>query len=364
MGYQDSCFDVGGFHNCRSGVARVKMIPNRTMTKMRAAFRQAPYSRRRMLSAVFLSAFAVLAPARGVIFYSTADPSYNTTAPTGTLAGSGWQWVGNFGGYAGTPIGQHYFLAAHHIGGTDGQIFTFNGIGYTTTAHFDDTVSDLRIWQVSGSFPTWASLYRGSGEVGSPLVVFGMGLSRGSEIDVNGSIAGWMWGSGGGTLRWGTNTVYEVVNGGSYWGALLYALFQSGMGPNEAHLANEDSSGPVFINDGSGWKLAGVAAAVDGPFNTTDMGSGFEAALFDARGLYWDDNGTWELVTGMAPVPSGFYATQVSVRASWIDSIVPPDTGSSDSPLFSGPQAIALLCIIAVVGMGHLWRADMGARHS
>jgi hypothetical protein len=167
-------------------------------------------------------------------------------------------------------------------------------------------------------------------------------------------LKGWMWGSGAGTMRWGQNTFDSVVDGGSYWGSLLYALFQAGQGPSEADLANGDSSSPVFINDGSGWELAGIGAAVDGPFNTTDTGEGFDAAIFDASDLYYQDNGSWVLIPGPGPVPTGFYATRVSVRAAWIDSIVPSGANCSDTPLFSGPEAAILAAVVAGIGA---WRA-------
>jgi len=164
---------------------------------------------------------------RAVIFYSTADVNYNTTAPTGTLANSGWQWVGYWGSFQGAPIGPHHFLAARHIGGTVGDPFILNGVTYTTTAVFDDTLSDLRIWQISGTFPTWAPLYRNSDETSRSLIVFGRGWTRGAEVrevtDAKNTLCGWLWVAGDGRLRWGQNTVNSVVNGGCYWGELLYA---------------------------------------------------------------------------------------------------------------------------------------------
>ncbi len=293
---------------------------------------------------------ALAAPAaHAIIFYGTSDPSFNTTAPTGSLAGSGWQWVGVWEGYEGTPIGANYFLTARHVGGAVGDTFVYEGTTYTTTAFYDDTVSDLRICKVSGTFPAWASIYRGSSEVGQSLVVIGSGLSRGTAIEVNGATAGWMWGSGSGVRRWGQNTIVATENGGSYWGQLLYSVFSASTNVNQCTLANGDSSSPVFINDGTGWTLAGVGAAVDGPFNTTTSGSGFNAALFDARGLYILEGSAWILISGSSAVPSGFYATQVSVRAAWIDTIVPPNPIPGDTPALPGPfLALLGLSILAV----------------
>lgn len=293
-----------------------------------------------------------------MIFYSTGDTSFNTTAPTGSFASSGWQWVGSWIGFQAAPIGPHHFLAARHVGGSIGDVFVFDGVSYTTVAYTDDTVSDLRIWQVSGTFPTWAPLYRQSNETGRTVIVFGRGKTRGSEVLVDGMLKGWMWGSSDGQLRWGLNTIASVVDGGSYWGSLLYATFDQIGGTNEVDLAQGDSSAPCFINDGTGWKLAGVGAAVDAYFNTTNSGNGFVAALFDARGLYY--SGTpptgWALVTGAQPVPAGFYLTQVSVRAGWIDGIVPPVDLPDDVPALSTVQLVALAGLFALTGAWWLRR--------
>jgi hypothetical protein len=306
---------------------------------------------------VLLAGFAglgLLLPARAVIFYSTADPTHNTTAPGGSLADSGWQWVGSWNSVQGTVIGPHHFITARHVGGTVGEPFLFQGVNYTTVAFSDDAGSDLRIWQVSGTFPTSAPLYRSSDEVGRALVVFGRGLIRGAEVrDVaTNTLRGWQWAAGDGALRWGQNAVHSVVNGGSYWGALLHAKFDATGGSNEAHLAQSDSGGPIFIHDGSGWKLAGVAAVVDSHYNTTNTGDGFIAAIFDARGLYYGSAANWTLVSGPVPVPSGFYATRISVRAAWIDGVMAQVPPSQPKPVTLMAPGWYLLTAALLAGVG------------
>lgn len=266
----------------------------------------------------------LVSPLRAVIFYSTGDPDFNTTAPTGALANSGWQWVGTWGGFQGTPIGAHHFITARHVGGAVGDAFVLGGVAYTTTAFFDDSASDLRVWQVKETFPSWAPLYRAHGELGKRLVVFGRGSTRGAEVrdaDTK-TLRGWQWGAGDGRMRWGQNAFVAVVDGGAYWGPLLYAAFNAAGGPDMAHLAQGDSSGPVFVHDGAGWKLAGIAASVDSAFNTGNSGAGFNAAIFDRRGLYQGNSSSWKPVAGARPIPSGFYATRVSARTAWIDSVL------------------------------------------
>src|SRR5450432_3510206 len=102
----------------------------------------------RATKAVSLAVLFVLfsvARIQAIIFYSTGDPSYNSSAPTGALANSGWQWEGNWQGYCGTPIAPQFFISAAHVGGTVGQPFVFNGVSYTTVASFPDSQTDLII---------------------------------------------------------------------------------------------------------------------------------------------------------------------------------------------------------------------------
>jgi hypothetical protein len=174
-----------------------------------------------------------------------------------------------------------------------------------------------------------------------------------------GLIRGWLWGAGDGRLRWGQNVVSEVRNEGAYWGELLYATFDQSGGANEADLASGDSSGPVFINDGTGWKLAGVAAAVDAYFSVTGSDAGFNAAIYDTRGLYFGSMGAWQLIPVLYPLPvaSGFYATRVSVRAAWIDSVVPPGESGADAPLLGPTGSLVFALMLFVAGARLLVRS-------
>jgi hypothetical protein len=287
--------------------------------------------------------------AQAVLFYSTADPAYNTTPPTGTLVNSGWQFEGFWGSFLGTVIGPSYFITAHHVGGNVGDPFVFQGTTYTTTAFYDHSASDLRIWSVQGSFPTHAPLYTKSNEAGQGLVVFGRGTQRGQPVTVPGVIGavlrGWEWGVADGLERWGQNQVESIQEGDKLAppgsnvaiGEVLTALFNAGGGPNEAHLSIGDSGGAVFIRDGTIWKLAGINYAVDGPYNTNDSGAGFEAAIFNEDGLYVGQEGNWTLTPDSpTPQPGAFYATRISAHITWIQSIL-SQTVSTAPVLQSAP---------------------------
>lgn len=307
-----------------------------------------------LLTIVFISLGAV--PLRAVIFFSTGDPTHNqNTAPAGSLVGSGWQYQGYFGGFLGTAISAKHFITAAHIG-PQGSAFVsksfFNGgpsdVTYTVDGSFNGGVghrtisgTDLRVYQITGTFPAYAPLYTKTDEVGKGLVVVGRGTQRGTEVIVGGELKGWRWGPADGHARWGTNTV--AMSASYLVGDMLIADFDAGAGGDEAHLSVGDSGGAVFINDGGIWKLAGINYAVDGSFDTNNVvdTNEFEAALFDAGGLYvGSDTPTpnWTLLPNTPDdIPSAFYATRISSYASNIYSI--PEVGA----LIPEPHAVALV---------------------
>ena len=285
--------------------------------------------RRLVLTAVAVGGAGAPAPLHAVIFYSTADTSLNTTAPSGALANSGWQWQGDWGSFSGTMIGPHHFITVGHAGGIVGQAFSFGGLSYTTTRVFDDPETDLSIWEVREAFPTSAALYRLVNENGRSFVAFGRGYTRGTEVRDPGTntLRGWLYGGSPGTRRWGQNTVATAVNLGPGLGEMLYSTFDASGGTNECHLATYDSGGAIFIKDGSIWKLAGIAYAVSAYFSTTGTDSGFLAAVFDLRGLYYGSTGSWTYfdpnpAVNPAPIPSGFYCIRISSRTAWIDGVL------------------------------------------
>jgi len=267
---------------------------------------------------LLLAAFAMPIPSRAVIFYSTGDINYNTTAPGGST-NAAWSAEGEFSSYLGTPIAANYFITAQHFGGSVGSSFVYGGSTYTTTALYRDPNSDLAIWQVNNPFPNWAPLYTGSDEVGQSAVIVGRGTQRGDVVVAsNGTTNGWLWGTQDGVKRWGENVIDGAVNahGTNY----LYANFDAGAGPNECTLSSGDSGGAMFIWTGSAWALAGINYGVEGPFNTTNSGSGFSAAVYNANGLYIKDGG-WQLVTN--DIAAAFYVTRISTEIDWINSVVP-----------------------------------------
>src|SRR5439155_26350655 len=189
------------------------------------ALRVIPLSRRLLLAVALCAAVLAFAtPAQAVILYRSAIR--NKTAPSGTNVDSGWQWEGNWaGGFVGTPIAPHYFLSASHLGGNVGAAIYFHGQNYTTTAAFDDPNTDLKIYKVNGTFPTYAPIYSLSNETGKRAMVFGRGTGRGTAVTVNGATHGWKWGYQDKVMSWGENNVSSTLDGGSGFGQLLKFTF-------------------------------------------------------------------------------------------------------------------------------------------
>ena len=283
--------------------------------------------------------------AGAVIVFSTGDPAHNTTAPTGTLANSGWQFQGQWGGYLGTPVAPKYFLSAAHIGGSVGQTFLFGGASYTTTAVFANTNSDLLLWRICGTFTNYASIYSLPNEVGRPVVVVGRGTQRDGEVLVsNGTsnvLKGWFWGGPDGVQRWGTNVVSSIETDPMV-GELLKCNFDATGGTDEAQLSVGDSGGGVFIKDGSVWKLAGINYAVDGPYNTSTNGDGFFAALFDQGGLYEGGTSNWTLIPDTPQgEPSAFYSSRVSAQLAWINGVLQSNSAADPPPTLLSAANVA-----------------------
>jgi hypothetical protein len=260
----------------------------------------------------------------------------NTSPPTDPGLATRWSQVGNFNDFLGTPIASQFFLTAKHLGIPTGQAITFpDATSYTTTAAFFDPASDLAIYQISGSFPAdkIVPMYAGSFVANQAMTIFGRGRSR-TDTEVIGQKQGsgtepkgWTWGAFTGSRSWGTNTLDAVTTlsgSAAAAGPQLQYNFDAGGGANEGILATNDSGGPVFMQEGGIWKLAGINYAV-APVNVRETQSGptLEAAVYDYGGLYLLVNGTWTLQsTGSGDRPAASFSSAVPFNATWVQNVI------------------------------------------
>lgn len=277
--------------------------------------------------------------ARGVVFWSpTSDPAHNTTAPTGSLAGSGWECTVPIGGFLGTFIHSNALLVAKHIGLGVGNTFTWQSTVYTVTSRVDAAGSDLRILFFNGGVTNVARLNIEPDEVGRWAVVQGRGLDRGDRVTAAGHTNGWKWGNANYVRRWGVNRFEGFANYASSTNlGLAWATFDYGAHPDECMLSDKDSSGPSFIPTPTGWRLAGLNYAV-WPYRFSPTASStneYSATLYDCGGLYYKSGTNWTYVTPQAwHQPCAFYVSRIAPQISWITNVIagisfPADVGLS-----------------------------------
>jgi hypothetical protein len=179
-------------------------------------------------------------------------------------------------------------------------------------------------------------------------MIYGRGTKRGTAVTKNGATKGWKWGTQDKVKSWGENMVAGTYNPGAGYGSLLkFSFTKTGGLTNEGALSTGDSGGGVFINDNGKWKLAGINYLVEGPFSLTGTnGTGFMASLYDKGGLYTGPDGQWKYTADTtSDVNGNWYATRISSRQTWINSIIKSSTSASptaSAALTSVPEPASL----------------------
>jgi hypothetical protein len=285
-------------------------------------------------------------PARAIIIFGS--PGQNLSAPTGALADSGWQWVGEWdangftaGGVAVSPT---QFLTSSHLGGQVGNTFLLDGHTYTATQIDTIAGTDLEVVTVDGTFSSWAPLYTGGDELGKSLVTYGFGVKRSGEVKLGGQTKGWSWGTKIDGKSWGTGTVDAVGPYGTaqgFPGDKLGFAFQS-TSHDSGIYSQHDSGGGVFINDGGVWKLAGINYIVDNAVYQFNASTGNydvvkPVSLFDLTGyFYQDENNDFR---PFSPDDRFFsFATRVSTYSDQLRALLVPE-----------PSGLALAAVGSIV---------------
>lgn len=285
------------------------------------------------------------ARAQAVIVYggSNNDLSPNTTTPV-TISTNGYtldQYEGSFGLFLGTVISPTDFVTANHISPNTptGTFYFANGTD-SNTAYSVQRVGvkdDLAIWQIvptspAHTFSIYAPLYTGPNEIHQPMLVLGNGTERAGA-----TTGGWLWGGKSSYTSWGTNVVSATPNssqigtpagfGGSF---LQFTFYPSPSSSNEAIISTGDSGGGVFVQDPNNgiYEFDGVNSLVDQVYDSA--GNPVDAALYDDEGYYADNSGLKsELITSKDAGPLSSYATSISSRIGFVDSVtgLPEPTG-------------------------------------
>lgn len=231
----------------------------------------------------------------------TTDPAYTN----GPYANSGSQYEGQWittGFVGGTAIAPNWFITSSHVGGAAGNVFIQNGTVYTATGTHFDVGNQMTIWQVNGTFSSYAPIFANSGTsnpvTGAVTSSFGYGDAPDLSAPVTGpnGLQGYQWAGSTNNLSWGPSSVLGYVSdsGNTYVaGAFRPDLGAPvpGMGNVSSTFAAQDSGGGLFVRINGIWSLAAVHFGVDGPYvggaNTTPKGSDgpFNASLWDQQGF-------------------------------------------------------------------------------
>ncbi|MEE3179525.1 MAG: hypothetical protein VX317_07570 [Verrucomicrobiota bacterium] len=283
---------------------------------------------------------------QAIIFFDTGDPQHNReTAPTGSLAGSGWRFQGEYKEFLGTMISPRHFITAIHIGKgpttfvqkswfsgeTGDRVYYINPGFYNGNGSRDVPGTDLRIFEVYGEFPAYAPLYTRSNEAGRQVVMMGRGYPRGAEVTRLNQTRGWRLGPGDMRVRWGTNTIDGFSDAGVK-GPMMVTDFDDVTGSDECQATFGDSGGAAFIRRAGRWRLAGILFSAESVYDTNSVcgdESEFFAAMFDGAGFYLgEDNDAcddWTLITAANDLDeSRTYMSRISANAAAIQAIIQP----------------------------------------
>jgi hypothetical protein len=298
---------------------------------------------------VLALALAVMAaPASAVIVYE--DPGKLTTLPV--LAGGvkpGWQYIGNYDGFGGVPIGPRAWVTATHTTAAS-MNFWYDNAGSTGFINYQGTrvavSGDLAVAVLNEGqpdFTQWAPVWSGTGNISAnlPVYMYGYGTTRGAA-----RTGGWNWGDFEFAMSYGTNNIVSGTS--SVWNSTQFRMpFNQPTGGNslpgtEGIFSTGDSGSGLFAFNTANarWELIGINSTVE-TVAVTSGGSNIGAALYDARGYY---NGT-TLIGGPFPVPLSSYAIALPYYEQFLAPYVVPVPEPSTVVLALAGLAAAGWCV-------------------
>lgn len=205
---------------------------------------------------------------------ATADNGISASNPTNYGYSINWDYVYKCNGSSSVAVDRHWVLTAAHVADDSSGTLTVDGQTYTRQEVIYHPAADLALERYDKPFPGYYLLHDGeiyttSGFGKNQITVFDELLMMGyGRTGVVTSVSFSNGPGGNGTKRWGTNkgssifssTVPADVGGttGSRTTTCFQVAFTLGDTTYEAGAAQYDSGGPVFINSGGEWKVAGI----------------------------------------------------------------------------------------------------------
>jgi len=217
-------------------------------------------------SALAMGFLALVAAPAGAVLIASGDGTGNVSAPPDD---PGFANAGVLSNNSSVYLGNGWVLTANHVSVNP---VTLGGVAHApvpgTTIRLEHTAgvyTDLKLFRLvtDPGLPA-LSIATATPAGNEPVVMMGHGRNRGAATSWNGH-DGWSWGSGR-TMRWGTNRVtltgLNLVISGSTVRSFSLEFDDDGGVTDEAVAATGDSGGPVFVDNGPGFDLAGLIFAV------------------------------------------------------------------------------------------------------
>jgi hypothetical protein len=206
-------------------------------------------------------------PARAVV---DANPLSNTNPPTD---GAPWANVGAVGVAGGTYLGAGWALTAAHVGAQNitllGTVYQWDGTAHRLT-NSDGSLSDGVLFHLT-TLPPLPSLPLSSSTPSalSQVDMIGFGFMAGSPATTfSPGTIGFYWSANPGK-SWGNNRIdpggTSFVNDGFADVVAFSTTFDAPplQTSDECQVANFDSGGGVFYNNGGVWEQAGIIVAIN-----------------------------------------------------------------------------------------------------
>lgn len=195
-----------------------------------------------------------------------------------------WSNVYKYNGSSSVAVDSHWILTSAHVA-DDGTTLTVGGSTYTAveTRYYDgsamgstnknDATRDLALVRFDETFAGYYDYATGTGYVQDDVILVGFGYD--GVVTQSSSSGSWTESTILGQ-RWGTNNIDGLVLVADAYGTynMLESTISGTAGnqrntPYETGLNIHDSGGPMFVQDGGEWIVAGIDVIRAGdPFDT------------------------------------------------------------------------------------------------